>query len=313
MSVQQTFDVPAALATSGILPSPPGVVIDITRLVNDPDTTIEQLAAVVETDPVLTARMLGTVNSGLYALVRRIHSVPDAMVLLGFKAVRTLALGVSVAGGLPDPSACPGFDLGHYWRHSLMTAVLSRDLASHLKRAIADEAFTIGLIANIGRLVIATAVPADYGKALAANPWPDSATERQHLGFDSPTVTAALLHRWGLPDELCHAAGHVHSPEQLPEYVNDQTRFATTIVAAASTAIEHLLHPTDAAPIESIADTLATALDLDAAVTHQTLDEAADHLGDLQHLIADSLPEGLHPNELIDQAQRLLHHAAETH
>lgn len=74
---------PAELSASGQIPSPPGVVMQILTLVADEDSTVEDLATVIEADPVLAGKLLGTVNSGLYSLAREIHSIEQAAVLVG--------------------------------------------------------------------------------------------------------------------------------------------------------------------------------------------------------------------------------------
>lgn len=311
MEVDQLFEMPPALAVSGLMPSPPGVIVDITRMVNNADTTVDDLAGVIETDPVLVARMLATVNSSLYNLRREIHSIPDTVMLLGFRAVRSLALGVSVSEGLPDPSHCPGFDTGNYWRRSLMTAVLSRDLGVHIKRSLADEAFTVGLISNIGRLVIATAVPQLYAPLLVHTSWPDAAIERAALGFDSATVTAAVLHGWGLPDSMCFSVGHLADPDLLPQHVDDETKTVTQIVGAASSAIATALDPTEDTPISSVAEHLAADLGLQRGTAQEAIEEGSAHLGEVKHLIAKTLPAGVQADRLITEAQKVLHQAAQ--
>lgn len=311
MSEPNRFELPPELAASGLLPSPPGVVVEVMRLVNDPNAEVEDLAAVIERDPVLAARLLGTVNSSLYTLVREIHSIADATVLLGFKAVRSLSLGVSVAKGMPDGAACASFDLGRYWSHSLMTAVLGRNLAMQIKRVLSDEAFTMGLLANLGRLVIAHGLPDRYDVLLRRHPWPDRQQEAAVLGFDHHGVGAGLLHRWALPDALCLAVLEYPDPSALPDDIDPTLRQATAIASAADRAVGRLLAVTDGElDVEAIAGSLAADLQLDPGTTAEALRDAADHIGQLDHLLGDGLPLGSHPDDLLAQARDLLVKAA---
>lgn len=304
------FAVPPELAASGVLPSPPGVVLEIMRIVNDEDSTVQELGRVIENDPVLAANLLGTANSALYNLVREIHSIRDAVVLLGFRAVRSLALGVSVAEAVPANEQCEWFDLGLYWRHSIMTAALAKGLATKAARPLAEEAFLIGLIGNLGRLVVANALPDRYGPVLQQTPWPSGEIESAALGFTTAGVTAAILHRWGLPDSLCHAAGNLEHPHLLPDDLDPSTTKSGRIAAAANTATSRLLNTTESTPVEEIAGELSATVDLDSTVTHEVLESTSEQLPAVGNLIAASLPEGLHPNELLGQAQDLLHQAA---
>lgn len=304
--------------------------MEILRLVADEDSTVEDLAAVIEADPVLAARLLGTVNSGLYTLVREIHSIDQAAVLVGFRTIRTLALSVSLSEGVPAAPACPGFDLERYWRHCLMTAVLAKRMATELKKALADDAFSVGLIANIGRLVVARCVPGDYGRVLSVDAWPHSETETAALGYCTAQVSAALLKQWGLPDSLCAAVRWVDEPGRIPEHWNAATVLTAKIVSAADKAVDHLLQATngpaevaveagggqpggesgpedtDYDAVHAVAGEIAAALDLTMDTAHLVLEEAGQQVGEVQHLVSSNLPSDINPADLIGKAQHLL-------
>lgn len=300
---------PPELAATGLLPSPPGVVMEIMRLVNDDDSTVEDLAHVIEADPVLAARLLGTVNSSLYTLVREIHSIEQAAVLLGFRSIRTLSMGVSLSETIPKEMACPGFSLEIYWEHCLMTAVLAKRVATEVKRALSEDAFSVGLIANIGRLAIARCIPQRYAPALQESPWPDSATETTTLGYSSAQVSAALLFQWGLPASMCTAVRYIDNPGGLDDDADAATKLTTNLVAAADAAVIHLLEAEDDDAIHRVADEMAETLDLSLDQVHHLLDDAGHQIGQVQHLVGDNLPEGLNPADLLGKAQHLLEEA----
>ncbi|MEM9655208.1 MAG: HDOD domain-containing protein [Actinomycetota bacterium] len=301
---------PGEVATSGRLPSPPGVVMEILRLVADEESTVEDLARVIEADPVLAARLLGTVNSGLYTLVREIHKIEEAAVLVGFRSIRTLALSVSVTEGMPGGPACPGFDIGMYWRHCLMTAVLGKRLALEVKKQLCEDVFSVGLIANLGRLVAARCIPDRYSAALTTSPWPDLASETRVMGFCTAEISAALLHQWGLPDSLCLSVRYHADQENLPEDCGTAVATTTSIVGATDAAVDHLLRAEDADAIHHVATELNEAFDLGTRVVHQVLDDASQQIGEVQHLISSNVPEDISPVELISRAQQLLEEAA---
>ncbi len=299
---------PTDLASSGLLPSPPGVVMEILRLVADEESTVQDLAHVIDADPVLAARLLGTVNSGLYTLVREIHSIEEAAVLVGFRAIRTLAMSVSLSDGVPTP-VCEGFDLEMYWRHSLMTSVLAKRLGREVKKALAEDAFSVGLIANIGRLVAARCVPDRYALALTESPWPDSQREISVLGYCTAQVSAALLKQWKLPLSLCAAVRYIDDPTAMHEHWDDNTRMTSRIVSAADQAVDHLLRAKDDDQIHGVADEVAELLDMSDRTAHQLMEEAGEQIGQVQHLISGSLPDQISPADLINGAQRLLEEA----
>lgn len=290
--------------------------MQILRLVADEESTVEDLARVIEADPVLAARLLGTVNSGLYTLVREITKIEEAAVLVGFRAIRTLALSVSVAEGIPSGPPCQGFDLEMYWRHSLMTAVLGKRLTAEIKKQLADEVFSVGLIANIGRLVSARCIPDRYSAALTDTPWPGHWAEIRAVGFCTAEVGAALLHQWGLPESLCFAVRFATDVGSLPDECDATVQTITQIVGATDTAVDRLLRSEEAEDdvADSVTDSVAEALDkqfhLGSRVVHEVLEDASDQIGQVQHLIASNVPDDLNPTELISQAQKLLEEAA---
>lgn len=283
--------------------------MEILRLVADEDSTVKDLANVIDADPVLAARLLGTVNSGLYTLVREIHSIEEAAVLVGFRAIRTLAMSVSLADGIPTAPACDGFDLEMYWRHSLMVSVLAKRLAFEVKKQLAEDAFSVGLIANIGRLVAARCIPERYALALTASPWPNSTTEVAALGFCTAQVSAALLRQWQLPMSLCAAVRYADDPSAIHEDWDDNTKLTTKIVAAADQSVAHLLRAVDDDDIHTVASEVGQLLDLSEREAHRVLEEAGEQIGEVQHLISGSLPDVISPADLIQGAQRLLEEA----
>lgn len=301
---------PTELANSGKLPSPPGVVMEILRLVNSEDSTVEDLGKVIEADPVLAARLLGTVNSSLYTLVREITAIEQAAVLMGFRAIRTLALSVSVTDDMPDAQPCAGFDTEMYWRHSLMTAVLGKRLAAEVNKRVADDVFSVGLICNLGRLIASRCIPDRYSAALTASPWPDSTMETEALGYCTAQVSAALLHQWGLPTGLCLAVRHIGDVDGLPEDAEKTVVETTKIVSAVDVAVDHLLRAEDDDAIHKVADDLNETFDLGRRVVHDVLDEASTQMGAVGHLVSRNLGGDINPAELITKAQALLAEAS---
>lgn len=297
---------PAELAATGLLPSPPGVVMQIMRLVNDEDSTVTDLANVIEADPVLSARLLGTVNSGLYTLVREIHGIEEAAVLLGFRAIRTLAMGVSLSETVPKKLACPGFSLEMYWEHCLMTAVLAKRMAGEVKRTLAEDAFSVGLIGNIGRLAIARCIPDRYAPALEIMSWPDAATEVAALGYTSAQVSAALLAQWGLPASLCASVRFIGAPSRMGDDWDDNTKLTTMMVGASDQAVIHMLDAPNDEALETIAGQIAATLSLSMGAVNEILEDSATQISHVQHLIGNNLPEGLDASELLEKAQNLL-------
>ena len=118
-SVHTTID---ELKTAGRLPSPTGVALAIIRLAEKDSTTVEEFVRVLATDPAMTGRVLKLANAASKGVVRPVLTLPEAVVRLGMRAVRNVALGFSLISWSPNKK-CPAFDHATYWSHSLATAV----------------------------------------------------------------------------------------------------------------------------------------------------------------------------------------------
>jgi HD-like signal output (HDOD) protein len=188
------------------IPPLPATAATLLMMVADPDVEIEALALVIERDPPLSARLLGIANSAFYAPPTPVMTIKDAIVrVLGLHMVRNMAFGMALAGGLSTAS-CPRFDLTHYWVMALGTA----DLASGMARAASlpdspdpDAAYMVGLLHNLGELLLVHLRPAEMDEALmrlVEDPDSDLVEhERAIIGMDHWAAGAFLARHWQLP------------------------------------------------------------------------------------------------------------------
>ena len=137
------------------------------------------------------------------------------------KTVQLMSLSFSLVAAVPRTGACGAFDYARYWRRSLVRAVSARALAGAAALPAQDEAFLAGLLAEIGQVVLARSLAAEYQPVLheaarGERGWPEGALERRRLGFDHLDVGAALLESWQLPRVLPLALRHAGGPEHLP-------------------------------------------------------------------------------------------------
>lgn len=188
------------LLATGKLPTPTGVALQILDLVEDPDTTAESLARVIECDPALSGRMLKIANSPLVGSSRQIASVFRAVVLLGFRSAASIALGVTLVSGSRTGS-CKEFDYDQFWSNALARGVAARHIVSVLKNFAPDEAFTCGLLSQVGRVAMASAKPEVYSEAmrLVGDGVPLHLAERELVGIDHDQLTSLLLGEWHMP------------------------------------------------------------------------------------------------------------------
>ncbi|MBI1394699.1 MAG: HDOD domain-containing protein [Betaproteobacteria bacterium] len=215
---KSTFD---ELRTTGKLPSPSGVALRIMELSRQDDVGLDEIARVVQADPALSGRLIKFANSALSGPRRPIAAVQDAIRLLGLKTVRQLALGFSIMGQ-HRAGACNAFDYGAFWSGSLAAAIASKTLCLRTRSAPPDEAFTCGLLQNIGALALATLYPDGYGAIILDRPEDGRSLrqrEREHLHTDHLELTVALLEEWMLPRVFVNAVACHEDPDdgEYPE------------------------------------------------------------------------------------------------
>lgn len=182
-------------------------VNDIISAIEDPMASAGSIAAVVSTDAGLTARTLGLANSAFYGLARTVGDVRQAVALVGMEVVRTLA--ISGATGLLD--AHDGTP--HLRDHALRVAAAARLLAPRVA-VRTSEAFTAGLLHDIGELLLWQQDPEGYRAVLAnAASTPDQlAIEHDLYQTDHAVLAAEHLFVWRLPEPIVDAVGDHHDP-----------------------------------------------------------------------------------------------------
>lgn len=203
------------LRISGRLPSPKGVALAVMELCRSDDTTMDDLAEVVQRDPALCGRLLNLANSAAMG-VRPVVAVQEAVLRLGMRAVRNLATGFALIDQYSE-GACERFDYQQFWSHSLLMALAMRELAVRTRAAVPDELFACGLMARIGRLALATAYPREYSELIAQAPESDRALvelERGALDLDHNQCSREILTSFGLPQALVEPVFYHEAPEE---------------------------------------------------------------------------------------------------
>ena len=268
MSEQPTLQ--DMLARVQRLPALPAVAMELLNTLSGSDPDVATLARRIAQDQAIAARVLRVANSPFYGLQSRVGSIQDAVVVLGFSAVRSLVLAAAVVSGLPG-GHCAGFDPNRFWRHVMGTAVAAQSLARQLGRP-PESLFVAGLLHDIGRLAMVAVYPELFARALASARERDCSlreVEFEIFGFDHSAVGAALTRRWNFPEETIDALACHHQPE--------------------------LGAPGGLAPIIHYADAISKALDFEEAedtlmpVLHAaTIDALGLDWQDLTKVLADT-------------------------
>ncbi len=195
---------------SGDLYALPPVVAHFNRVLNDPDSTAQDVADTISTDVVIATKVLRLVNSAFFGFSRRIGSLKTAIVILGFNEIRKLVLTLGTFQAVTDVS--PNFPYKAFWRHSVAVGLFAEAVLALKHPAERDDAFVAGLLHDLGKLVIAQEAPHCFARlqelADAGATW--RSAEEEVLGFDHAELGGALGIRWDFPDPLVEAIRHHH-------------------------------------------------------------------------------------------------------
>lgn len=190
-----------------------------------------ELSQAIASDASLTAQVLRLANSPFFGFPRRIATVRDAVVFLGFRAVRSTALVCCLGEALPAP-AFGVLDRRAAWRFSVLVGLLTEVLA-RAEGAHTDTAFTGGALHSIGRLALAEHRPAAFSQAVGvarSEGIPLAEAQRRALGYTDAELGRALAQHWGLTDPLIAAAGAADDARQgcgsLASLVRDAREYA---------------------------------------------------------------------------------------
>jgi len=203
------------------LPPLPTSAMRVIALTKNPETSAKELETVIGQDPALTASILKQSNSAYYGYARRISSIQEAIVILGFPVIQELAMSAAVAPLLKPQLVGYEIEQEGLWKHSLLTAMVAKRLCQHLKLPYGDIAFTAGLLHDIGKLIISLYVQ-EVGDYLLKKVTEAKLTyvelEEKVIGYNHAIVGGFLAKAWNLPDDLVEAISYHHAPSSAKNY-----------------------------------------------------------------------------------------------
>lgn len=213
------------------LPSLPVAVSELLVSFGDAEVDLEKIAELIARDQALTARVLRIANSSFYGLQCKLGSIQDALVVVGFRAVRSMVVAAGINGTF-KATTCRGYDPAASLRHSVAVGIAARALASILPGHNPDIAFTAGILHDIGKLVLASGFPVEYAEVLNYRRKHDIFlvdAERDILGLDHGEVGGLLAETWRFPPALREGIAEHHAP-----------------AATRATSLANLIHVADA-------------------------------------------------------------------
>ncbi|MBS1792409.1 MAG: HDOD domain-containing protein [Acidobacteria bacterium] len=181
---------------------------------NEPST--KKVGEIVKKDIGMTSKILQIVNSAFFGLQRRISDSNEAVEFLGLDTISSLTLGLGVISQLASAEP-PAMLLARLWEHSIQVGLLASKIAQSERPAVAVDAFTAGLLHDIGEVVLAVNLPEqflDAQKLVEERKIDRSEAEREVFETTHAEVGAYLLGLWGLPTQVVEAVAYHHTPSE---------------------------------------------------------------------------------------------------
>ena len=195
------------------LPTIPAVATQVLNLLDKPDVQIEEVADLMLTDQVMTARVLKMLNSPVYRPAHEISSLKLALVYLGLRHVRELALTTSFISAFEDKAGA--IEIGIFWEHAFGVGMVSKIVASKVGYQDLEKAYISGIIHNLGMVFLNTYLAKDFQEVLATiknKPISMRNAEIEHFGTSHCEIGLCMARKWNFPDAYCEVIACHHTP-----------------------------------------------------------------------------------------------------
>lgn len=197
------------------MPPFPQSVQRMMELTRDDDCPLKELVTVIEEDPVMTVKLLRTVNSAFYNFPKQITSINESVSFLGMHAIKSMALSFAAMSVLPQQNAA-GFDVQRLLLHSLITASVARSLCQqygHDNTRPAD-CYIAGLLHDFGKVVFARFLATEFREAISYSHERSVSlhvAEQQIIGTDHSEIGWMLMKKWNFPELITDTIRRHHS------------------------------------------------------------------------------------------------------
>jgi HD-like signal output (HDOD) protein len=191
------------------IPSLPEVVMQVVTLVNDPKSSASMIEEIMSKDPAMAAKILRMVNSVYYGLKQPVNDLEQAIAILGFKTIRSIALSISVINAFQQKDSA--FNMKAFWTHGAVMACIGRLMGQRVGLPDPELPFVIGLLKDIGMLILVEHAPEETRAIVAL-------AREYRLGLHTATrkviathhaeIGAWLVRHWDLGDEIADAVEH---------------------------------------------------------------------------------------------------------
>ncbi|MBF0342806.1 MAG: diguanylate cyclase [Nitrospirae bacterium] len=217
------------------LPAVSVVVVKLLKMAKKDDASISELVMLVESEPAITTRILMLVNTPAYRVRHSITGIKEAVQILGFSTIWSLALEITLYEQLFTTRVRPHFDRIFFWQHCLSVACLSRAIAQEVGYPNHDEAYLAGLLHDIGKIIIEVSGRINYSDFLNNLPKINGLLieeEVKFIGMGHDDVGAFFSNHWGFPDVITLTIKYHHQRFEHLNLSQDSTLLFSIVSVA---------------------------------------------------------------------------------
>ena len=189
------------------------VVMRAIKLIDDPQCSIRELTDLMSKDQSISAKIIKIANSAFYGFPRKIFSLSEAFIILGFRTIRSLLITASVSDLLKGPVDGYIITKGDLWKHSYAVAFTAGNVAKSVRRHMMDTAFTAGILHDIGKLILGNYLKGAYQEVLLTAQTSNislAMAEEKLLGYNHAAVGGMVLDHWNFPEIIVNAVSNHH-------------------------------------------------------------------------------------------------------
>lgn len=196
------------------LPTIPHVATKVIDLLDKPDVELDEVADMILTDQVLTARVIKIVNSPFYKPSHEIKSVKRALIYLGFRHIRELAFTCSFIDVFQGKDGA--FDIRTFWEHSFGVGIVAKIIAQRFRYPDTEKAYLVGIVHDIGEVFLSYYRKDEFEKlleSLKGKSYRMVEAEGEYFGTSHSEIGYCIAKKWNFPADYCEVIALHHAPE----------------------------------------------------------------------------------------------------
>lgn len=213
----------------------PAVALEVNKMLADDSISVQKMTQVIEQDQAIVAKILKLVNSSFYGFRSQINNLSHAVVILGFKALHSAVLSVAVNQTFSKNLECDSFNIVDFWFHSVAVALVAQKFAEQTKICEPEEAFTAGLLHDIGKAILVQYFPDEF-RSIWQEQLKSGCTsyeaEQKIIETNHSQIATRVARKWLLPDSLIDVLRCHHDVNKKQEH-----RDLTLIVHGADVVV----------------------------------------------------------------------------